>query len=319
MSAAEWVVETEGLTRRFDGFVAVDHLTLRVPRGSIFGFLGPNGSGKSTTIRMLCGLLKPSEGRAVVNGFDIERHPEPLRQSLGYMSQRFSLYPDLTVRENLEFYGGVYDLEPGPLAERIEQVFDQLRLREHGNDLTAALPLGWKQRVALGAAMLHQPPVLFLDEPTSGVDPASRRMFWEILDSLAVGGASIFVTTHVMDEAERCDLLGVMYGGHLIAQGTPAALKEAFPGFLYHVDAAPLLEALEAARRLPFVADAAMFGDALHVTLPADDPERLRRELESAGVTVRDLRRISPTLEDVFVQLIALRERAAEGAEGGGR
>lgn len=314
---ADWVVEAEGLTRQFGRFFAVDNVTLRVPRGSIFGFLGPSGSGKTTTMRMLCGLLKPTSGSAVVNGFDIERDPEGLRQNLGYMSQRFALYSDLSVRENLAFYGGIYGVTGARLVKRVEQIFAQLDLGSHADTLTASLPLGWKQRVALGAAMLHEPPVLFLDEPTSGVDPASRRLFWEILDELAVGGASVFVSTHAMDEVERCDLVGIMYSARLIANNSPVGLKNAFTGFLYHVAAEPLLEALNAAARLPAVQDASLFGKAIHITADEEDTERLRRGLEAAGVVVHDIHRIPPELEDVFVQLIAYSERASSSKTEG--
>jgi ABC-2 type transport system ATP-binding protein len=313
----DWVVETDGLTRQFGRFVAVDDVTLRVPRGSIFGFLGPSGSGKTTTMRMLCGLLKPTAGRAVVNGFDIERDPETLRKNLGYMSQRFALYADLSVRENLEFYGGIYGVIGDRLENRIQQIFTQLDLGSQANALTASLPLGWKQRVALGAAILHEPPVLFLDEPTSGVDPASRRLFWEILDELATGGTSIFVSTHAMDEVERCDLVGIMYSARLIANNNPSGLKDAFSGFLYHVEAEPLLEALNVAGRLPSVQEASLFGKAIHLTADAEDAEGWRRSLEAAGVAVHDIHRIPPELEDVFVQLIAHSERAAKSPAAG--
>src|SRR5205823_5661303 len=193
--------------------VAVDNVRLRVPRHAIFGFLGPTGSGKSTTIRMLCGLLAPSDGRAIVNGFDVAREAEKLRQKIGYMAQKFSLYADLTVRENLKFYGGVYGLRAARLRERIDHVLGQLELRDRERELTESLPLGWKQRVALGSAILHEPPVLFLDEPTSGVDPDSRRLFWDVVDDLTRSGTSIFVSTHTMEEAERCDQVGIMYDG----------------------------------------------------------------------------------------------------------
>lgn len=315
---AEVIVECDGLTRRFGRFVAVDNVTLRVPRGSIFGFLGPSGSGKTTTMRMLCGLLKPTSGTATVNGFDIERDPEGLRQKLGYMSQKFALYNDLTVRENLAFYGGIYRVVGPRFEERLEQVTEQLDLTSRVDDLTASLPLGWKQRVALGAAMLHEPPVLFLDEPTSGVDPASRRLFWEILDELAAGGASIFVSTHAMDEVERCDLVGIMYSARLIAYNSPTGLKDCFHGNLYHVEAEPLLAALDAARALPGVDDAALFGKAVHLTTARQDPEVLRAALEAAGVRVSSIDRIPPELEDVFVQLIAQSERAATAAAAAG-
>jgi ABC-2 type transport system ATP-binding protein len=309
MPEGERAVLAEGLTRRFGRFLAVDHVDLHVPRGRIFGFVGPSGCGKSTTIRMLCGLLKPTSGRALVNGYDIEREPETLRQNIGYMAQKFSLYPDLTVRENLEFYGSVYGLARRPLAARIEQVFEQLDLRRRADSLTADLPLGWKQRVALGAAILHLPPILFLDEPTSGVDPASRRMFWQILDVLAEREVTIFVTTHTMEEADRCERVAIMYGGRIIADDSPTALKEAFGGTLYQFDVDPLLAALEAARRFPSVLDAVMFGTALHLTLAVDDPEAARGLFAAEGVSVHYVRRIAPTLEDVFVQRIAQSRR----------
>lgn len=313
MTAPDWVVETEALTRRFGSFTAVDRVSLRVPRGSIYGFLGPTGCGKSTTIRMLCGLLKPTSGRAVVNGFDVEREPEALRQNLGYMAQRFSLYPDMTVRENLQFYGGIYGLAGDLLAARIDEVLDRLELRDRSESLTADLPLGWKQRVALGAAIQHQPPVLFLDEPTSGVDPSSRRFFWELLDDLSGRGISIFVTTHTMEEAERCSLVAIMFGGRVIAADSPAGLKESYGGSLYRFDADPLLKALDAARDVHSVVDAVMFGTAIHLTITGDDPEQVRIDLEARGVTVHSVRRIPPSLEDVFVQQITQSQREAAG------
>jgi len=316
MNASGLVVEAEALTRRFGDFTAVDGVDLHVERGAVFGFLGPSGSGKTTVIRMLCGLLRPTGGTGRVAGFDIGREAERVRENIGYMSQKFSLYADLTVRENLEFYGGVYGLERERLAERIEEVLHRLELESRSHRLTAELPLGWKQRVALGAALLHQPPILFLDEPTSGVDPASQRLFWELLDDLTAGGTTIFITTHTMDEAERCGRVGVMYGGRLIANDTPERLRGSFAGVLYHAEAEPLLVALEVARSLPGVEDAVMCGSALHVTAVREEPERLRSGLEAGGLRVREVRRIAPTLEDVFVQLIL---RSAAGLIEAGR
>lgn len=318
-AAAQAVIETEQLTRRFGQFVAADSVTLQVARGSIFGFLGPSGSGKTTTMRMLCGLLKPTSGRGVVGGFDIERQSEELRAVIGYMSQRFSLYPDLSVRENLEFYGGVYGLDRARLTRRTGEVSNRLGITDRLDRLTADLPLGMKQRVALGAALLHEPPVLFLDEPTSGVDPASRRLFWEILDELAAGGTSVLVTTHAMDEAERCDHVAIMYRGKVIAAGSPQHLRAEFGGVLYYVEAEPLLQALDAARALSGVEDAAMFGTALHVTARDENPTGIRGGLERAGLTVGDIRSIEPTMEDVFVQSIRRSERDAAPAGGGGQ
>src|SRR5438876_2617420 len=227
---ASKAVQAHDLTRRFGQFVAVDRLTLEVPTGSVFGFLGPNGSGKSTTIRMLCGLLAPSGGSAVVGGFDVERQPEELRAHLGYMSQRFSLYDDLTVGENLEFFGGVYGLAGHRLQERRDAVLAAVGMTGQEEQMTGALSFGWKQRLALASALLHEPPLIFLDEPTSGVDPASRRRFWEVIDDLSAAGVTTFVTTHAMDEAERCDGLAFIYRSRLIAQGSPKDLRAGFKG-----------------------------------------------------------------------------------------
>jgi ABC-2 type transport system ATP-binding protein len=318
LSDRELVVEAEHLTRRFGSFIAVDDVNLRVPRGSIFGFLGPSGCGKTTTIRILCGLLKPTSGRAVVNGYDIERDPETLRQNIGYMSQKFALYHDMTVRENMQFYGGIYGMPGKRLAMRMDEVLTLVDLPNREEMLTASLPLGWKQRIALATAMLHEPPVLFLDEPTSGVDPASRRLFWEILDELAGSGTSIFVTTHAMDEVDRCDMVAIMYRGRLVAVNDPVGLKKEFEGELYHVEGEPLLQALETARKLPGVEDAALFGSALHITADGQSPEGLRRSLEAAGVRVGAVRPIAATMEDVFVQAITRSERelVKAGREG---
>jgi ABC-2 type transport system ATP-binding protein len=310
METSDYAVVAEGLTRRFCSFTATDNVTLRVPRGNVFGFLGPSGSGKTTAIRMLCGLLQPTAGRATVEGFDVAAQPEELRAHIGYMSQKFSLYPDLTVRENLEFYGGVYGLDDSDLAQRIQEILGRLDLTSRADDLTEALPLGWKQRVALGAALLHRPPVLFLDEPTSGVDPASRALFWEILDDLSAAGTTIFITTHTMEEADRCDRVGIMFAGRLIADDTPRRLKEAFAGTLLRVEAEPLLAALEACRTLPGVEDAVMFGMEIHATFTGEDAESLRGGLEAAGVRVGAIQPIQPEMEDVFVQAV-LRGREA--------
>ncbi|HEY3284600.1 MAG TPA: ABC transporter ATP-binding protein [Armatimonadota bacterium] len=319
MSETEWVVEASQLTRRFGRFTAVDRVDLRVPRGSIFGFLGPSGSGKSTTMRMLCGLLKPTSGRGTVDGLDIEKQPDQVRQCLGYMAQKFSLYPDLLVRENLQFYGGIYGLAPDRLGARIDEVLRNLGLSDLSDTLTGELPLGWKQRVALAAAVLHQPPVLFLDEPTSGVDPTSRRLFWSTLDDLASGGASLIISTHTMDDAERCDLVGIMFEGRLIATDHPKRLKEQYSGHLYHVQADPLLKALEVAKGLPGIEDAAMFGTALHLTAATEDRESLRSSLVQAGLQVGDIHPIEPSMEDVFVQAIARSQREERSTDKGAK
>ncbi|HSB14316.1 MAG TPA: ABC transporter ATP-binding protein [Bryobacteraceae bacterium] len=225
MSNNGWAVEVDRLVKRFGKFVAVDHITFQVRRGEIFGFLGPNGAGKSTAIRILCGLLQPSEGLARVGGIDVSKDPETIRRNIGYMSQKFSLYDDLTVEENIEFFGGVYGVPEEQLAARRDHVLEMAGLTEQHAMMTRLLPGGWKQRLALGCAILHEPPILFLDEPTSGVDPIARREFWELIYRLSAAGHTVFVTTHYMEEAEYCHRLALMYRGKIIALGAPAELK----------------------------------------------------------------------------------------------
>jgi ABC-2 type transport system ATP-binding protein len=227
MTPNGWAVEVENLVKRFGDFTAVDHISLRVRRGEIFGFLGPNGAGKSTAIRILCGLLTPTSGTAKVGGIDVSRDPETIRQNIGYMSQKFSLYDDLTVEENLDFFGGVYGVPADRRHEREEFVLRMAGLTEHRSRMTRLLAGGWKQRLALGCAILHEPPILFLDEPTSGVDPIARREFWDLIYQLSENGHTIFVTTHYMDEAEYCHRLALMYNGKIVAMDTPAALMQA--------------------------------------------------------------------------------------------
>lgn len=224
--SSEAAVTVEGLTKRFGTFTAVDNVTLTVAPGEIFGFLGPNGAGKSTTIRILCGLLEPTEGTATVNGFDVASQPEDVKRSIGYMSQRFSLYDDLTVDENIDFFGGVYGVPEQKLKERKEFVLKMAQIADRRNDLTRLLSGGYKQRLALGCAILHEPPVVFLDEPTSGVDPIARRAFWDLIGEMASAGKTVFVTTHYMDEAEYCNRVSLMYGGKMVALGSPAELKQ---------------------------------------------------------------------------------------------
>lgn len=227
MPPPEYAVQTDALVKRFGDFVAVDHVTLAVRRGEIFGFLGPNGAGKSTTIRILCGLLAPTEGKAEVNGFDVARAPEAVKQSIGYMSQKFSLYDDLTVEENLEFFSGVYGVPRERRVERAEYALRMAGLLDQRRAMTRSLAGGWKQRLALGCAILHEPPIVFLDEPTSGVDPIARRRFWDLIYDMAAGGATVFVSTHYMEEAEYCHRLALMHRGRVIALGAPAALRAA--------------------------------------------------------------------------------------------
>ena len=227
MTPNGWAVEVENLVKRFGDFTAVDNVSFRVQRGEIFGFLGPNGAGKSTAIRVLCGLLRPTSGLARVGGYDVSRDPETVRQNIGYMSQKFSLYDDLTVEENLDFFGGVYGVAEGRKREREDFVLRMAGLEDRRTTMTRLLAGGWKQRLALGCAILHEPPILFLDEPTSGVDPIARREFWDLIYQLSETGHTVFVTTHYMDEAEYCHRLALMYKGKIVALDTPAALKQA--------------------------------------------------------------------------------------------
>ena len=300
-------VQVEDLTRRFGDFVAVDHLSFSIRAGEVFGFLGPNGAGKSTTIRMLCGLLLPTSGTAVVAGLDAAHQPERLRLHIGYMPQLFSLYPDLTCAENLEFYAGLYGLPPADVPGRMHELCEQLRIRPVRDRLTAALSTGWRQRVALACAIVHAPPILFLDEPTSGVDPATRQHFWDVIGDLAAGGTTVLVTTHSMEEAERCNRLAMIDRGRLIALDTPRALRRSLPGSIYQVTADSLLPALKAMAEADFVLDASLSGLQVRVRLTAGvaDPERTIREaLVRAGVTVEEIASGEPTLEDVFVALV---------------
>jgi ABC-2 type transport system ATP-binding protein len=305
-------VEVENLVKRFGDFTAVDGITFSVPRGEIFGFLGPNGAGKSTTIRMLCGILAPTAGRGAVAGFDVVREPESIKTVIGYMSQRFSLYEDLTVDENIAFYGGIYGVEGERLAARRRWILAMAGLEARSGSLARELPVGWKQRLALGCAVVHEPRILFLDEPTSGVDPLSRRSFWDLIYAVAGEGVTVFVTTHAMDEAEHCDRLGMIYGGRLVALGSPEQLKGGHAaGVLLEVRAEPLMRALEAASAAPGVREVAVFGAGLHVTVAGDAAVgALRGALEDAGVNVRAIAAIRPTLEDVFVSLVERAGRA---------
>jgi ABC-2 type transport system ATP-binding protein len=299
-------VVIENLVKRFGDFVAVDHINLKVCKGEVFGFLGPNGAGKSTTIRMLCGLLRPTSGGARVAGYDVGREPESVRQNIGYMSQKFSLYNDLKVIENIRLFAGLYSVSASLLKERIARVLEMANLRGQENLLTATLPGGWKQRLALGCAVLHQPPIIFLDEPTSGVDPISRRQFWDLIHHTAEEGVTVFVTTHYMEEAEYCNRLALIYRGAIVALGTPSELKQkSMKGELLLVECEPLGKAVEFLQSAPDVIDAAVFGSALH--LVARDANAaipyVRKYLSDRGITVHLTEKIHPTLEDVFVSL----------------
>ncbi|MFN8624646.1 MAG: ABC transporter ATP-binding protein [Candidatus Binatia bacterium] len=300
-------VDVSGLTRVFERFVAVDHIDLQVPTGTVFGFLGPNGAGKSTTIRMLCGILRPSAGAGTVGGFDIMRQTDRLKSRIGYMSQRFSLYEDLTVYENLRFFAGIYNVRGAQRAARIAWAVDMAGLRGREQVRTAELAGGWRQRLALGCAVLHEPPILFLDEPTSGVDPASRRNFWEMIGELVARGITVFVTTHYMDEAEHCDRLALIFGGRVVATGSPAALKaQHMTRALLELECTDLMGAYAALKPEPALASVALFGNALHL-VTADEPRAralVEQRLRATGIGVHRLERIEPSLEDTFVSIV---------------
>lgn len=308
-------VVVEELEKRFGRFVAVNRVSFDVAKGEIFGFLGPNGAGKSTTIRMLCGILAPSGGSGTVAGFDIRTEPERIKAHIGYMSQKFSLYEDLTVEENIDFYGGIYRIPPAKKKQRKEWVIEMAGLKEHRRSRTAILSGGWKQRLALGCAILHEPPIVFLDEPTSGVDPISRRQFWDLIAELSSQGVALFVTTHYMDEAEYCDRLGLIYRGELIALGTPEALKtEQMEEQVLEVQCPRPHEAMEAIERLPDVKEVALFGKGLHVVAESAEKamQAIQETLPAQGYTLEKVERIVPSLEDVFVSLIERRDRAGQ-------
>jgi ABC-2 type transport system ATP-binding protein len=303
--AADSVV-IENLVKKFGSFIAVDRINLAVRKGEVFGFLGPNGAGKSTTIRMLCGLLRPTSGRAAVAGFDVDRDPESVRQNIGYMSQKFSLYNDLKVIENLRLFAGLYSVPARQLNERIAWALEMANLKGQENLMTRTLPGGWKQRLALGCAVLHRPAIIFLDEPTSGVDPISRRRFWDLIQQMATQGVTVFVTTHYMEEAEYCNRLALIFRGKIVALGTPSELKrDSMKGELLLVECEPLGRALEALQSAPGVTEAAVFGNALHLSVEdaSASAPRIGAFLRERGFVPGKIEKIRPTLEDVFVSL----------------
>jgi ABC-2 type transport system ATP-binding protein len=307
-----FTVEVEDLVKTFGDFLAVDHIRFQVKKGEIFGFLGPNGAGKSTTIRMLCGLLLPTSGKGKVAGFDIMEEPEKIKQVIGYMSQKFSLYEDLTVIENLHFFGGIYGLSGSLQKEREEEALEMAELKDLRDRITRTLPVGWKQRLALGCAILHKPSVLFLDEPTSGVDPISRRNFWSLIQQMGESGVTTFVTTHYMDEAEYSDRLALIYQGEIIALGTPSELKlKTLSQGIMEVECDPLIPALDLLKKEPWISEAAIFGNSLHVIGKegVDLEQEVRALSERQGILLKKMGWIRPSLEDVFVSLIMREER----------
>ena len=298
-------VRVEGLTRRFGDFTAVDNISLAIGKGEIFGFLGPNGAGKSTTIKMLCGLLQPTGGKGFVGGNDIMREAEEIKKHIGYMSQKFSLYDDLTVEENINFFSGIYKVSREKKRGRMEWVLEMSGLKDRRNSVTKTLPGGFKQRLALGCAILHEPPILFLDEPTSGVDPISRRNFWDLIYEMARKGTTIFVTTHYMDEADYCDRLALIYRGRVIAEGTPSEMRQKYmKRDVLEIEVDRLVAALEAVYKNGI--ETAIFGSLLHATVDnaEQDIPRIEALLKKEGIAVNRIEKIMPSLEDVFVTLI---------------
>jgi ABC-2 type transport system ATP-binding protein len=304
-------IEVQHLTRRFGDFVAVDDVSFEVRAGEIFGFLGSNGAGKSTTIRMLCGLLQPTSGSATVGGIDVIGDPESVKRRIGYMSQRFSLYEALTVDQNIAFFGGVYGLTGERLAARRDFVLDMAGLRGRERELTRALAGGWRQRLALGCAILHEPPIVFLDEPTGGVDPLSRRRFWRLIEDLADSGVAVLVTTHYLDEAEHCQRIAIIQAGRLAAHGSVDELKAIFKSRpILEVRAPDAVRAMRTLEAMPEVEKTSIFGTAVHAVLRSNaiTPEAISARVEAAGITVVSCSIVAPSLEDVFLDVA---ERAA--------
>ena len=311
MSEGTNAIEVRNLIRRFGGFVAVNDLTFDVRQGEIFGFLGANGAGKSTTIRMLCGLLSPTAGTARVGGIDVGHNPEGVKRRIGYMSQRFSLYEHLTVDQNITFFGGIYGLTGDRFAARRAFVLDMADLRGRESMRTGALSGGWRQRLALGCAILHEPPIVFLDEPTGGVDPLSRRRFWLLINELARSGVTVLVTTHHLDEAEHCHRIAIIQAGKLASLGTVGELKEIFAGRpIVEVRAGQPVEAMRLLDAMPEVERTSVFGTAVHAVLrsKALGPDALAARLAAAGVAGADCSLVEPSLEDVFLDVV---ERSA--------
>jgi ABC-2 type transport system ATP-binding protein len=304
---ADISIDVRDLTKVFGRFTAVDHVTFSVRRGDIFGFLGANGAGKSTTIRMLCGLLGPTSGSASVGGFDVAREPDRVKARIGYMSQKFSLYEDLTVEENITFFGGIYGVGGGRLRDKMPGVLEMAGLKGRERSLARELSVGWRQRLALGCALLHEPEIVFLDEPTGGVDPVSRRNFWELINRLSGEGVTVFVTTHYLDEAEYCNDIRLIHAGRIVAAGSPGELKRTYiKNPILEVECDRVVDAMEVLQGEDWVIETSIFGAYLHVSV-ADETEgreKVKAALASAGIEVRRMDRIMPSLEDVFISRI---------------
>lgn len=300
-------IEVENLTKRFGTFTAVDHINFSVREGEIFGFLGANGAGKSTTIRMLCALLNSSEGTARVGGYDINKQPNRVKESIGYMSQKFSLYDDLTVEENIDFFGRVYGLSADELALRKRWVLEIANLSGREQSITRILSGGWKQRLALGCAVLHRPRIVFLDEPTSGVDPVMRRKFWELINEMSAEGVTVLVTTHFLEEAEYCNDIIFINAGKIIANGSPGELKEKYiKNPILEVQCSHAIEAMALIEAEPWALETSVFGTYLHVSVPdvETSSENIRSVLQQHHISVSNIERITPSLEDVFIYLL---------------
>lgn len=311
-------IEVQRLSRRFGAFTAVDDVSFSVHEGEIFGFLGSNGAGKSTTIRMLCGLLRPTSGTATVGGVDVSADPEGVKRRIGYMSQRFSLYELLTVDQNIAFWGGIYGLDRAALAPRREFVLEMAGLRGREQTLARDLSGGWRQRLALGCAVLHEPRILFLDEPTGGVDPLSRRQFWRLIDTLSAAGVTVLVTTHYLDEAERCHRVALIHAGRLAALGSVQEVKSIFAGRpIIEVRADQPVETMAVLDQMPDVEKTSLFGTAVHAVLRTDalSIEDVRARLSGRGITARRIDTVAPSLEDVFLDVV---DKAQSGRPPGG-
>jgi ABC-2 type transport system ATP-binding protein len=300
-------IEVRGLTKKFGKFVSVDDISFNVKHGEIFGFLGANGAGKSTTIRMLCGILEPTSGDAFVGGFSITKNPDKVKQNIGYMSQRFSLYNDLAVEENLDFFGGVYNMNDADLRERKKWVLKIADLEGKEKLLTGSLPGGIKQRLALGTAVIHKPSIVFLDEPTSGVDPISRRNFWDLINELSAEGITVFITTHYLEEAEFCNNLILIDAGKLIAEGNPKQLKTNYlKNNIYEIECDRVVEALELFEKQEFVEETSIFGNNIHISVNENfmDTAKINELCSRNSLEVKRISKIIPTLEDVFIHLL---------------
>lgn len=299
-------IEVKELTKKFGDFISVNKVSFNVKKGQVFGFLGANGAGKTTTIKMLCGILEPTEGDALVGGFSIKTQPNEVKKHIGYMSQRFSLYNDLTVEENLNFFGGVYGLYNNQLEERKKWALEISNLTGKEKLLTGSLPGGIKQRLALGTAVIHQPEIVFLDEPTSGVDPISRRNFWDLINMLAAEGTTVFVTTHYLEEAEYCGNIVLLNAGKVIAEGSSKALKENYiKNPIYELNCKNAVRAMKEIDKLNFTGETSLFGTKIHVSVePGITKEFFINEIKSLGIEVISLDQIVPTLEDVFIHLL---------------